>query len=74
MCRSRRCQLHPWPDGQHPQRSADDQPDHLHGEPLITSLEVQTYQDPQHASNAQGSYPPITGCESEAFNPVIEAA
>jgi hypothetical protein len=44
------------------------------GESPITSLEVQTYQDPQHNSTAQDSYPPITGCENEDFNPVIEAS
>ena len=56
------------------QQSAHRQPDHLHGEALITTLEVQTYQDPDHLSTAQASYPAITECERETFNPVLQAS
>jgi hypothetical protein len=41
--------------------------------PLTTSLEVQTYQDPDHLSQADGTYPATTGCEKETFKPVLFA-
>ncbi len=41
------------------------------GQPLPTSLEVQTYQDPTHLSHADGTYPATTGCEHEVFRPVL---
>jgi len=43
-------------------------------EPLSTTLEVQTYQDPSHLSIAHGSYPATTGCEKEVFKPVLYAS
>jgi hypothetical protein len=51
-----------------------DNPTTCPGEPLITRLEVQTYQDPDHLSKAQASYPAVTECERETFNPVLEAS
>jgi hypothetical protein len=42
-------------------------------EPLSTSLAVQTYQDPEHLSEAHDSYPATTGCEMETFQPVLFA-
>ena len=51
-----------------------DNPTTCTGEPLVTTLEVQTYQDPEHLSKAQSSYPPITECERETFNPVLQAS
>jgi hypothetical protein len=41
------------------------------GQPLVTSLTVDTYQNPNSPSVAQSSYPPITGCEHEVFRPVL---
>jgi hypothetical protein len=51
-----------------------DNPTTCTGEPLTTTLEVQTYQDPSHRSKAQGSYPATTGCEKEVFKPVLYAS
>jgi hypothetical protein len=41
------------------------------GHPLTASLEVDTYQNPGQPSKAYASYPAITGCEREAFRPVL---
>jgi hypothetical protein len=43
------------------------------GQPLVTKLYVQTYQDPDNVTTAQSSYEPTTDCEREKFNPVISA-
>jgi hypothetical protein len=48
-----------------------DNPTVCSGVPLTTTLEVQTYQDPEHLSTASSSYSPITGCEKEVFKPVL---
>jgi hypothetical protein len=56
-----------------PSNPLTDSPTTCTGEPLITTLEVQTYQDPDHRSKAESSYPPITKCERETFNPVLQA-
>jgi hypothetical protein len=42
--------------------------------PLATTLQVRTHQDPEHLSAAQSSYPAITGCEDETFQPLLEAS
>ena len=57
-----------------PDKPLTDNPTTCTGEPLTTSLEVQTYQDPAHLAIAHFDYPPITGCLSETFNPVLEAS
>jgi hypothetical protein len=44
------------------------------GGALTTELEVRSYQDPGHSSKATSSYPPVTGCEHETFNPVLSAS
>src|SRR5262249_49542244 len=41
------------------------------GQPLVTTLEVDTYQNPDNPSKAFGNYPAITGCEPEVFRPVL---
>jgi len=51
-----------------------DNPTTCTGQPLITTLEVQTYQDPEHLSRAESSYPPIEGCEREVFKPLLHAS
>ena len=51
-----------------------DNPTTCAGKPLITTLEVQTYQDPEHFSHAESSYPPIEGCEREVFKPLLQAS
>ena len=40
---------------------------------LPTRLKVQTYQDPDHFSEAKSSYPPVTGCEKQLFKPLLYA-
>lgn len=50
-----------------------DNPSTCTGEDLITSLKVQTYQDPAHPSEAKSSYPASTGCDKQTFNPVLHA-
>ena len=44
------------------------------GDPLVTELEVQSYQDLDTLSHAESSYEPVTGCEHETFNPVLTAS
>ena len=51
-----------------------DNPTTCTSEPLTTTLEVQTYQDPEHPTVKASSYPPTTGCYYETFNPVLFAA
>jgi hypothetical protein len=51
-----------------------DNPTTCSGEELITELAVETYQDPSHPSHAESTYPAITGCEKETFNPVLKAS
>ncbi len=41
------------------------------GRPLVTKLEVQTYQDPGNLTEAESSYPAVTECEEEVFKPVL---
>ncbi len=51
-----------------------DNPTTCSGQPLATTLIVQTYQDPSHPTEAQSTYPAITGCEKPTFNPVLQAS
>jgi hypothetical protein len=57
-----------------PVRPLTDNPTICTGAPLITSLSVQTYQDPVKPTTAQGSYPATTSCDLEVFNPVLYAS
>jgi hypothetical protein len=57
-----------------PSNPLTDNPTACTGEPLTTTLEVQTYQDPEHPSTAQSSYPTTTECDRETFNPVLQAS
>ena len=50
-----------------------DNPTTCTGEPLVTKLKVESYQDVDHESEAQGTYPPMNGCENEVFKPVLQA-
>ena len=51
-----------------------DNPTTCSGVPLETRLAVQSYQNPNTLSHATGTYPPMTGCESGTFKPVLSAA
>jgi hypothetical protein len=44
------------------------------GNALVSTLEVRTYQDPQHITTDQATYPATTNCERQAFKPVLNAA
>jgi hypothetical protein len=57
-----------------PEAPLTDNPTICTGEPLVTSLEVQSYQDPSHPSVEKASYPPTTACEKEVFRPVLFAS
>ena len=48
-----------------------DNPTTCTDEPLPTTLEVETYEDPEHHSSKEASYPATTGCEKEVFKPVL---
>jgi hypothetical protein len=50
-----------------------DNPTTCSGQALVTSLEVQTYQDPDHVSSASSGYPAIVECERETFKPFLVA-
>jgi hypothetical protein len=50
-----------------------DNPTICTGHPLNTTLVVQSYQDPDHPAVVEGTYPETTGCEKEAFKPVLFA-
>jgi hypothetical protein len=51
-----------------------DNPTTCSGQPLTSTLEVQTYQDPGRTSKKEATYPPITGCDKEVFKPVLQAS
>ncbi len=50
------------------------QPDHLHRAPLTTTLEVQTYQDPEQPLNGKSELPGDDRMRLEVFNPVLYAS
>ncbi len=56
-----------------PPEPLTDNPTTCTGEPLSTTLEVQTYQDPTHLSRKEGEYPATTACDIEVFTPVLYA-
>jgi hypothetical protein len=51
-----------------------DNPTTCTGEELVTTLDVQTYQDPAHPAHQEAGYPATTECDRETFNPVLGAA
>ncbi len=67
------CLTHPTPAGiaAHP---LTDNPTSCSGQDLVTTLGVQTYQDPEGLSESKSSYPAITGCEKQTFAPVLYAS
>jgi hypothetical protein len=50
-----------------------DYPTTCTGQPLVTELQVRSYQDPGTWSSANSQYPPVDGCEKANFNPVLSA-
>ena len=57
-----------------PNNPLTDNPTTCTGERLKTTLNVQTYQDPEESTEAESSYPATTGCENEVFKPVLFAS
>jgi hypothetical protein len=51
-----------------------DYPTTCTGQPLVTELHVRSYLEPDSVSQENSSYPPVTGCEKEVFNPVLSAS
>jgi hypothetical protein len=56
-----------------PNNPLTDNPTTCSGQPLVATLDVQTYKDPRPLSHAESSYPPVTDCEKVTFNPVVHA-
>ena len=44
------------------------------GHDLVTTLDVETYQDPGNLSHTESSYPEMTGCYKETFKPLLQAS
>lgn len=57
-----------------PVQPLTDNPTACSGEELRSTLEVETYQDPGQSSRSEATYPPITGCEAETFEPFLQAS
>jgi hypothetical protein len=57
-----------------PNNPLTDNPTTCSGQDLVTTLDVETYQDPGNFSHADSSYPAITGCEKETFKPLLQAS
>ena len=49
-------------------------PNECDGAPLTATLHVQTYQDPGTVTQASAEMAPMTECENQTFNPVIDAS
>ena len=49
-----------------------DNPSLCSGQKLPVSLEVETYADPTHPTQASTSLPAVTGCEKQTFGPVFD--
>ena len=57
-----------------PVRPLTDNPTTCSGTPLVASLEITTYQDPDNPTRKAASYPATTDCDLEVFNPVLYAS
>ena len=51
-----------------------DNPSICTGKPMLATLNVRTYQDPNASSTAQDEYGATTGCDKQRFDPVFNAA
>ena len=56
-----------------PPRPLTSNPTLCTGEPLVTRLTVQTYQEPEKRSEAQSTYDAVDGCEKVKFEPLLQA-
>jgi len=57
-----------------PEHPLTDNPTDCTGEDQPVRLVVQTYQDPENPTFAETTYPPMTDCETETFQPTFFAA
>jgi hypothetical protein len=51
-----------------------DNPTSCTGQPPVTTLDVETYQDPGKFTHAESSYQPTTGCIKGTFKPLLQAS
>ena len=68
------CIIPPYPTSSIPAQPFIDNPSICTGQPLTTSLTVETYQDPANPDVAEANYPPTTDCEKQKFEPVLNIA
>ncbi len=68
------CILPPYPTASIPVQPFIDNPSICTGQPLTTSLTVETYQDPANPDVAESTYPATTDCEKQKFEPVLNIA
>jgi hypothetical protein len=57
-----------------PNNPLTDNPSACSGLDLVTTLDVETYQDLGHFSHADSNYPAMTGCYNETFKPLLQAS
>ena len=57
-----------------PSAPLTDNPTVCTGQPLLTSLDVESYQDPGNLTHKEASYPAITDCDKQVFSPVLYAS
>ena len=57
-----------------PNNPLTDNPTSCTGQALVTTLDVETYQDPGNLSHSESSYPEMTGCYAETFKPLLRAS
>jgi hypothetical protein len=57
-----------------PNNPLTDNPTTCSGSDLVTTLDVETYQDPGNFSHAESSYPAMTGCYNLTFKPLLQAS
>ena len=55
-----------------PNQPFTDNPTTCSGQDLVTTLDVETYQDPGNFSHAESSYPAMTACERITFKPLLQ--
>jgi hypothetical protein len=63
------CNVSPFPSAGTVVRPFIDNPSVCTGEPLPTSIDVSSYQDPSNPAHLDGTYPKTTRCENQRFDP-----
>ena len=57
-----------------PNNPLTDNPTDCTGQPVVTTLDIETYQEPGKFTHAESSYPPMTGCIKGTFKPLLQAS